>query len=341
VFSNPDNYNCSQTSAGTSCNVTGLTNGTAYTFRVLGNNGTVFGGTGFTASATPATPPGAPTSPNAAVDTNGTVTLTWTAPANNGGSAITGYTVTVGGGPGACTVTGAQTTCTGTGLTFATPYTFNISAVNATGTGPFVQVEATPIGRPTQPTAVQLAGLSGTGIVTVSWTAPNNSRGSAITGSTVLRSAGTLAAATTHCTAAAAAVICANTTALTPGSYRWWVTANNARGTSDTSVSVSGAVVGLAGVAAQGHFGFQGENTFRVAASLVPELEKVFIRVTNMKGQTLWNRSIYPARDQVQSITWNADNGFRASVGTYMVHAEVTAVSGQVHVMSRKMTSLK
>ena len=39
--------------------------------------------------------------------------VTWTDPANNGGSAITGYTVTASAGGGTCTVAGATaTTCT-------------------------------------------------------------------------------------------------------------------------------------------------------------------------------------------------------------------------------------
>ena len=74
--------------------VTGLTNGTAYTFTVAAINAA---GTGAdsTASAavTPRRVPGAPTAV-AGTAGNGQVALTWTAPASNGGSAITGYRVT-------------------------------------------------------------------------------------------------------------------------------------------------------------------------------------------------------------------------------------------------------
>jgi fibronectin type III domain protein len=77
--------------------VTGLTNGTAYTFRVSAVNAA---GTGpFTASnsVTPATVPGAPVIGLSAAGTPGgavTATANWSAPASTGGSAITNYRVT-------------------------------------------------------------------------------------------------------------------------------------------------------------------------------------------------------------------------------------------------------
>ena len=72
---------------------------------------------------------------------NGSATVNWTAPSNNGGSTITSYTVTPFIGSTAqtpVTVTGSPpaTSTTVTGLTNGTSYTFTVTATNANGTGP-------------------------------------------------------------------------------------------------------------------------------------------------------------------------------------------------------------
>ena len=77
--------------------------------------------------------PGAPTI-GTATGGNASASVTFTAPANNGGSAITSYTVT--SSPGSLTGTGASSPITVSGLTNGTAYTFTVTATNATGTGP-------------------------------------------------------------------------------------------------------------------------------------------------------------------------------------------------------------
>jgi uncharacterized protein YkwD len=116
--------------------VTGLTNGTAYTFKVQAVN--AIGNSALsTASAavTPATTPGVPTSVSA-VAGNGQASVSWNAPGSNGGSAITGYKITpfIGAtAQPAATYPGATTSRTVTGLTNGTAYTFKVQAVNAKG----------------------------------------------------------------------------------------------------------------------------------------------------------------------------------------------------------------
>src|SRR6202040_1841380 len=81
----------------TSQPITGLTNGTTYTFTVAATNVV---GTGPDSSASNAvTPVGAATVPGAPTGASATggdasATVSWTAPGSNGGSAISGYRVT-------------------------------------------------------------------------------------------------------------------------------------------------------------------------------------------------------------------------------------------------------
>jgi len=127
----------------TSLIVTGLTNGTAVTFQVSATNAE--GTSAFSASSNAVTPilpltvAGAPTI-GTPTPGNASATVNWTAPASNGGSAITGYTVRAFAGATLArtqTVTGNVGTVVVTGLTNGTAYTFDVAAVNAVGTGGF------------------------------------------------------------------------------------------------------------------------------------------------------------------------------------------------------------
>jgi hypothetical protein len=82
-----------------------------------------------------ATVPGAPTSVNATVVTTvtGAVNVSWTAPTSNGGSAITGYTVTSNPGAKTCTAVAPAVTCQVSTLTAGTSTTFTVVATNVVG----------------------------------------------------------------------------------------------------------------------------------------------------------------------------------------------------------------
>jgi hypothetical protein len=104
---------------------------------------------------------------------DGQVTVSWTAPADDGGSPIQTYTATAAPGGAACTT--ASTSCVVTGLTNGTGYTFTVTATNAVGTsapsapsGPVTPSAPAP---PVQPTAT-VKGLKAkfhNGTVKITW----------------------------------------------------------------------------------------------------------------------------------------------------------------------------
>lgn len=169
--------------------VSGLTNGTAYTFTVRATN--AIGDSAESApssSVTPATVPGAPTIGTATLG-NTTATVNWTAPASNGGSAITGYVVKLyrvsdNVEIGSATP-GNVTTYQFTGLTNGVGVYGKVAAINALGTS--VQSVAsnavTPASGPAVPSAPTITTATvGNTTATANWSAPSSDGGSPITG---------------------------------------------------------------------------------------------------------------------------------------------------------------
>ncbi|MEO8470197.1 MAG: fibronectin type III domain-containing protein, partial [Chloroflexota bacterium] len=132
--SSPGNKTCSTVGV-LNCTVTGLTNGTSYTFTVTATNGLGTGSPSSPSNAvTPATVPGAPTGA-VGQSRDGGAQISWAAPSSNGGKPITGYMVTSSPGGHTCATTGGLSCLVG-GLTNDTSYTFTVKATNAIGTGP-------------------------------------------------------------------------------------------------------------------------------------------------------------------------------------------------------------
>ena len=138
--------------------VTGLTNGTAYTFTVKATN-SVGTGSASTASSSviPVTVPGAPTAVSG-VSGNTQAVVSFTAPTSNGGATITSYTVTATppDGGAAVTATGSTSPITVTGLTNGTAYTFAVTATNSVGASSASSASSSviPVTVPGAPTAV-------------------------------------------------------------------------------------------------------------------------------------------------------------------------------------------
>lgn len=179
------NWSTTLAAGATSETVTGLTNGTAYVFRMTATNsiGTSANSSSSTA-VTPAALPGAPTlgtlTPGAA-----NVALTWTAPANTGGFAITDYTIEYSSNSGSTWTAFAHTASTSTsitvtGLTNGTSYVFRVKAVTSIGTGTASATSAAQLvaAAPGQPNAPTIS--NGNTQATATWTAPA-SNGCAIT----------------------------------------------------------------------------------------------------------------------------------------------------------------
>ena len=227
----------SASSAASPITVTGLTNGTAYTFTVTATNAV---GTGLASvpsnSVTPATVPGAPTITIAAAG-DAQAVVAFTPPTSNGGSPITSYTAT--SSPGGISVSGAASPITVTGLTNGIAYTFTVTATNAIGTGPASAPSnsVTPAAVPGAPT-IGIA-IAGNAQARVTFAPPSSSGGSPITSYTATSSPGGITAS-----GAASPV---TVTGLTNGTrYTFTVTATNAVGTglaSAPSNSVTPATV--------------------------------------------------------------------------------------------------
>lgn len=165
--------------------VSGLTNGTTYTFRLTATNVIGIGPAASTVAIKVGTPT-APRLPTASPTASTSAVVRWTTPAAANAGSLTGYRVNAYAGPTlAKTVTvGLVNQTTIGGLVNGTTYTFRIAALNTIGTGP----DAAPtspiiVGAPGAPTGVtSTPDLLNGARANVHWTAPSTNGGAAITG---------------------------------------------------------------------------------------------------------------------------------------------------------------
>ncbi len=221
-----------------------VTNGTTYYYKVTAVNGGGESPFSNEVTVTPRTVAGPPQ--NLAVTPgSGQNALTWTAPVSNGGAAITGYNVycsTTAGTQGAkvnptliTTLAYTDTTCNGTPLANGTTYYYEVTAVNVAGEGsPSAQVNAIPgtCSAPTSFTAVS-TGTKKSPVVTLQWSAPTTTNGSAVVTYNIYRSTTTTRPATPLTNVSAPGTYpatYADSSVAHGTTYYYWVTAVNGNG---------------------------------------------------------------------------------------------------------------
>jgi len=185
---------------GTTYSNTGLASSTTYTYRVSAITILLVSSPSNTASATtpsPITVPQPPIGLTATVVFSSQINLSWTAPSNNGGSAIVGYKITRSNDGGSTWNTivsdtgSTSTTYSNSGLSPSTTYSYRVYAINSVGTSSSsnTATATTPIqvSVPQPPTNL-VASTASSSQINLSWNTPSNNGGSAITGYKIERS---------------------------------------------------------------------------------------------------------------------------------------------------------
>ena len=173
----------------------GRTNGQIYYYKVTALNAIGESVASNEANATPAAPASAPSAPQSLQATagNAQVSLSWTTPSSDGGSAITGYRVYRGTAPNPTVALipdlGLVTSFLDSGRTNGQIYYYKVTALNAIGESVASnEANATPAAPASAPSAPQsLQATAGNAQVSLSWTTPSSNGGSAITGYRVYR----------------------------------------------------------------------------------------------------------------------------------------------------------
>ena len=196
AVASPGGQSCS--TAGTTCEITGLTNGTTYTVSVTVTNAA--GRTGPAGVSAPFTPervvtvPGVPTDVTAAAASTTRAILRWSAPASDGGAPVTSYRVEESVEGGVWNRLGdtddAATTVDIIDLTPGVTYRFRVAAINSFGVSAF-SAETAPLTMPTKVvttpgpvrdfTRSSFTKTLPTYRVTVRWKAPLNDGGAPVT----------------------------------------------------------------------------------------------------------------------------------------------------------------
>ncbi len=226
----------------TSLTVAGLANGTAVSFQVQAVNGVGAGGlSALSNTVTPATVPDAPLI-GARRQGPTSASVTWLAPASDGGSAVTGYSVLVLNaattaqiGPLRTAVAGARSLNV-SGLANGVAVRFAVRAANTVGNGAFSPPSAavTPAGAPGRVLiGVASSGVAGGQVTALArWKAPASNGGLPVDGYrvTAVRINGAGVAVASYTSAVLPARVWSYSMTLPAGYYRFVVRARNGVG---------------------------------------------------------------------------------------------------------------
>jgi len=188
VVASPGGQSCAALAQARSCVVTNLLDNTDYTFVVHADNSEGRG-----ASSAPSAPvrtatiPGPPLNVQAEV-ARGRGIVEWIPPSDIGGAEVQQYVVVAQPGNAVCTT--EKLTCTVTGLSNGTTYSFEVTAINGVGPGQ-VSAPSTPVELLAVPTAPRKARAVMRGDkVRISWKKPKSTGGKPIRRYTVSSSIG-------------------------------------------------------------------------------------------------------------------------------------------------------
>ncbi|NJD29578.1 MAG: hypothetical protein FIA92_14970, partial [Chloroflexi bacterium] len=263
----PEGATCVTTGA-TACTITGLANGTAYSFSVVAANAAGLGPASNALEATPRTVPGAPQGIVASPG-NTVVGLSWEAPSSDGGAPVTGYKVYRGTSPGTGTLRatlGTVLSYSDTSLTNGTTYYYTIRALNPAGEGPSsAETPAKPFGPPGAPRSPVAVGRPGS--VAIGWTAPLSDGGASVSGYRIQR--GEAPGAGTEIATVGNVLSYTDATAVDGTTYYYTVSAVNAGGEGARSIAVAGTPPEIPGVEGDwlGRYGSAGYAMFAWTSS--------------------------------------------------------------------------
>lgn len=208
----------------------------------------IYGGDVFSVDASTGgnpTGPQSPTNLSATSISSSQINLSWDAPSDTGGSAITGYSIERSTDSGSTwnaldANTGSSSTAySDTGLTPSTSYMYRVSAINSVGTSsPSNTASATTFAAATipQPPTNLTANAISSSEIDLSWTAPSDDGGAAITGYMIERSQDAGSTWSTISSNTGSASTTYSDTGLTSStSYTYRVSAINSVGTSSPS----------------------------------------------------------------------------------------------------------